>query len=247
VLDHPVQVVTAVEHLAFDLLDEHRQGGVGQERSVRQHAQQVDPVLGQPVAQDLGKRRMRIRVDLVDDGAHDLNTVSREERAVEHDLVNGPADASFGHDRRRRLQHARDRRVTQPDNRAYACVTGAFDEQELVTVGEGGVRLPDTAREVGRDLAPDVRLGEPARDVDRAHVAESVGQAEGRLHQDRVLVGRLAVDDRVALADRLRKTDVVTTILERGHEPQRDRRLAAVHARRGEVQLPHDLPLTKRR
>ena len=68
---------------------------------------------------------------------------------------------------------------------------------------ERGVGGPDPRRQVLDDLALDVGLGEAARDVDRAHLAERLGQAEDLLHQDRVLVGRDAVLDDRALADRL--------------------------------------------
>ena len=101
-----------------------------------------------------------------------------EQRRVEHDLVDRPADAALGHDDRRRAEHRRDRRVRQPDDRADAGVAGALDEQDVALGGERGVGGPDPRRQVLDDLALDVRLGEPARDVDRAHLAERLGQAE---------------------------------------------------------------------
>ena len=66
---------------------------------------------------------------------------------------------------------------------------GPLDEQD-VAIGERGVGGPDARRQVLDDVALDVGLGEAARDVDRAHLAERLAQAEDLLHQDRVLVGR---------------------------------------------------------
>ena len=81
-------------------------------------------------------------------------------------------------------------------------------EQQIVLPGESLRALADAAGEVGRDLAADVGLGEAARNVDRAHDRQRVGQAERGAHQDRVLVGGLVVDDGVALADGLDEADV---------------------------------------
>ncbi len=169
VLDDAVQVLALVEHLPFDLLDEHRQRRVRQQRPVRQHPQQLDAVLGQAVAQDVGESRVRVRVDLVDDRAGDLDAMAGEQRAIEHDLVDGTADSRLGHDRRRCLEHARDLGVRKPDHRPDAGMTRPLDQQEVVRVGQGGVRASDAAGQVRRDLAADVGLGEAAWDVDRAH------------------------------------------------------------------------------
>ena len=68
---------------------------------------------------------------------------------------------------------------------------------------------------------------------------ERVGQPEHVAHQDRVLVGRDAVDDRVALADRLDEAGLEAAVEERREQPERERGLAAVHARGREVELAH--------
>ena len=70
-------------------------------------------------------------------------------------------------------------------------------------------------------------------------IGQRIRQAERGTHEDRVLVGRLAVDDRVSLADRLGEADVQAAVVQCGQQPQRDGGLAAVHAGRGEIELPH--------
>ena len=57
-------------------------------------------------------------------------------------------------------------------------MAGALDEQHVALGGERGVGLADPGRQVLDDLAVDVGLGEPARDVDRAHPRERLGQVE---------------------------------------------------------------------
>ena len=95
------------------------------------------PCLRQAVAQDLGQSRMRVRVDLVDDRADDLDAMAGEQRAIEHDLVDRPADSRLGHDRRRRLEHARDLGVRKPDYRSHAGMTRALHQQQVVLVRRG--------------------------------------------------------------------------------------------------------------
>ena len=82
-------------------------------------------------------------------------------------------------------------------------------------------------------------LVKPARDVHRAHELERVGEAEDGAHEDGVLVGRDVVDEGVALPDRLGEGRRQAARQERREEPERERRLAAVHARRGQVHLSH--------
>ena len=113
VLDLAVQVVTRMEQLAGHLLDEHRQRRVGQDGSVGQGAQQADAVPGEALAQHVGQARVGIRIDLVDHGAQDLHAAPREQGMVEHDLIDGPADAGLRDDDRGRAQRSpRHRRWT---------------------------------------------------------------------------------------------------------------------------------------
>ena len=73
---------------------------------------------------------------------------------------------------------------------------------------EGRVRVADALAEVLHDLARDVRLGEPARDVDGTHHGIWLGEAEHVAHEDRVLVRRhAAIDDR-PLSDGLHEPGV---------------------------------------
>ena len=107
---------------------------------------------------------------------------------------------------------------------------------------EGPVGDPDAGRQVLHDLALDVGLGEPARDVDRAHLAERFGQPEDLLHEDRVLVGRDAVLDDRPLADRLQEAGRQAAPLEAVEDAQADRGLAPVLPGRGEVDMTHPAP-----
>ena len=72
---------------------------------------------------------------------------------------------------------------------------GAFDEQDVVVL-ERLVGVPNPGAQVLHDLARDVGLGEAARDVDRAHVRVGLGQVEDGPHEDGVLVGRDALEER---------------------------------------------------
>ena len=124
--------------------------------------------------------------------------------------------------------------MTAPDAR----VPRALDQQHVVA-RELAVGGEDPAAEVLDDLARDVRLGEPARDVDRAHHRVRLGEVEDRAHEDGVLVGGLAVVDDGPLADRLDEPGVQPAAAEPVDEPERGRRLAAVLPGRGEVELAH--------
>ena len=117
-------------------------------------------------------------------------------------------------------------------------MAGALDEQD-VPVREGRVRVADARAQVLDDLARDVRLREPARDVDRAHRRELVGQAEDHLHEDGVLVGGDPVLDDGPLADGLHEAWRQALPEEAVEAAERGRGLAAVLAGRGEVDLPH--------
>ena len=68
---------------------------------------------------------------------------------------------------------------------------------------------------------------------------ERVRQAEDVAHEDRVLVGRDVTDERVTLADRLDESGLEAAVHERREQPERERRLAAVHAGGREVDLSH--------
>ena len=114
----------------------------------------------------------------------------------------GRPDASLADDERRRPQRAAHVGIGEPDDGADAGVSGALDEQDVVA-REGRVRGAGCARRGPPRPRPDERLGEAARDVDRAHHRVGVGQAERRAHEDGVLVGRRAAHEGVALADGL--------------------------------------------
>ena len=238
-LDDDLERRPAHEHLTLQLLGQHRQGRVGEERSVGQDPEEADTVVRQPPPDDRRQVGLRVEIDLVDHGADDLHALFLEERRVEDDLVDRPADAALADDQRPRAEHPRHRRVGEADDGADAGMAGPFDDEHLAAGGDLRVRLADPARQVGRHPSLDVGPGEAARDVHRAHLVELVGQIEGRLHQDGVLVGRRPVDDRVALADRLDEAGPVAARHDRGEKTERDRRLAAVHAGGGEVELAH--------
>ena len=101
---------------------------------------------------------------------------------------------------------------------------------------------PDSGAEVLDDLAVDVRLGEAARDVDRAHDGHRIGQAEDVAHEHCVLVGRDPVLDDRALADRLHEPGVEAAPQEAVEEADAGGGLAPVLAGGGEVDLAHARP-----
>ena len=120
-----------VERLAVDAFEDHRQGRVGQDRPVGQHAQQRDAVAREAALQGPGEARLGVEVDLVDDGARDVDAVPLEQRGVEHDLVDRAADAALGDDDGGRTEHRRDGRVREVDDGADAGVAGALDQQDV--------------------------------------------------------------------------------------------------------------------
>jgi hypothetical protein len=125
-------------------------------------------------------------------------------------------------------------------------VAGALDEHDLTARGDGVDGSVDTGAQVLDDVTADERLREPSRDVDRAHELEGIAQAERRAHEDGVLVGRRVADERVALAHGLDEGRVQPTLDEGGEETQREGRLAAIHARGREVDLPHAYRVRRR-
>ena len=136
-------------------------------------------------------------------------------------------------------EHRRDRGVGQADDGADPGVAGALDQQDVAIGRERRVGGADPGRQVLDDPALDVRLGEAARDVDRAHPAERLGQPEDVPHEDRVLVRRHAVLDDGPLADRLHEPGRQARASEAVEHPEADRGLAPVLAGRGEIDLAH--------
>ena len=179
------------------------------------------------------------QVDLVHDRPRDLHARALEQRLVEHDLIDRAADAAFGDDHRRRTEHRGHLGVRKPDDGADPGVPGALDEQHVAVRGERRMGGHDPAGQVLDDLAIDVALREPARDVDRAHLPQRLGEVEHGLHQDGVLVRRDAFLDDRALPDRLDEPGRQATALEAVHDPEAERGLATVLAGRGEVDVAH--------
>ena len=247
VLDGPVHVVARVQQLPVHLLDEHGQRGVREDGPVGQHAEQLDAVPGQATAEHVRQRRVGVQVDLVDDRPGERHAVLREERRVEDDLVDGPAHASLADDDRGRPQARGHDGVGEPDDGAHAGVTGALDEDGLPALDEARVGRLDAGPQVLQDVAADEGLREATGDVHRAHELVGVGQAERGAHEDGVLVGRDVVDERVALPDRLGEGGREAPLDEGRQEPQRERGLAAVHARGRQVDLPHAHRVRRRR
>jgi hypothetical protein len=237
-VDDAVEVRAGVNRLAADALEDHAECRVRQDRPDRQDAEERDAVLCEAALEDASDPRLGLHVDLVDDRPGDLDPVRPEQRRIEDDLVDRPADATLADDHRRRPEHARDDRVRQPDDRADAGVTGPLHEQDLV-VAVGAMGRPDPRPEVLDDLAGDVRLREAPGDVDRAHHSVGLGQPERLLHEDRVLVGRLAVLDHGPLANGLEEPGPQAFPDEPVEQPERRSGLTAVLAGCREVELAH--------
>jgi hypothetical protein len=197
-------------------------------------------VAGQATLEDGLDPRLGGKVHLVHNGARHGHAVLLEERGVQDDLVDRSSHAALAHDHRGRAQQARHDRVREPDHRADPGVARPLDEHELLRVGEDRVRAPDPGPEVLDDLAGDVCLREAARNVDRAHDVVRVGEAEDRLHEHGVLVRRdPALVGDGALADGLREAGPEALLDEGVDKAERGRRLPAILARGGEVQVAH--------
>ena len=113
-------------------------------------------------------------------------------------------------------------------------MAGALDDDQVLAprhalVGGGHLRAKVVA-----DAPIDVVGREVARQGDRAHVVERVGEVEDLLHQDRVLVGTDPLHEQRPLADGLHEAQRVTRVAERGDQPKARGRLAAVLARGGQ-------------
>ena len=237
--DDLVEVRPGMERLALDALEDHREGRVGQDGPVWQHAEQRDPVSGETLLEGPRETGFGVEVHLVHDRPGDLDAVAFEQGGVQDDLVDRPADPALGHDDRGRAEHRGDDRVREPDDRPDPRVAGPLDEQDVAVGGERRVGVADPLRQVLHDPALDVGLGEPARDVDRAHPRDRLGEVEHALHEDGVLVGRHAFLDDRPLPDRLHESGRQPTAFEAVHDPEADRGLAPVLAGRGEVDVAH--------
>ncbi len=142
-----------------------------------------------------------------------------------------PSDTMTAGAPRRRATTAFESPMTAP---TPACPVPSMRSVSCSTANDAWA-APDPRRQVLDDPAVDVALGEAARDVDGAHPLERLGQAEDRLHQDGVLVGRDAILEHGPLADRLDEPGRQAASAEAVHDPDADRGLAAVLAGRGEV------------
>jgi hypothetical protein len=187
-----------MEQLAFHLLLEHGERRVREEWRIRQHAEELDAVLRQPLLEHPGQRGVGIVVDLVHDGAGDLDPVSGEEGMVEHDLVDGPTDPRLADDDGASSEHPGHGRVGEVDDRADTGMTRALDQEHLAIAATRSQAERSARR--SRPL-PLMSLGEAATCT--GLMSASGSGRLSRLHEDGILVGRHAVDHRVALTDRL--------------------------------------------
>ena len=206
---------------------------------VRQDAQQRDPVPGEAALSVRARPGFASRSTLLTMAPATWTPCRSNSAALSTISSIGRPDAALGDDDRRRPEHRRDDGVRQADDRPDPGVAGPLDQQDVAVGGERGVGVADPLRQVLDDLALDVGLGEPARDVDRAHPRERLGQAEDALHEDGVLVGRDAVLDDRPLADRLHEPGRQAAPPEAVEDAEADRGLAAVLAGRGEVDVAH--------
>ena len=219
-VDHPVEVRARMDRLAADALEDHPEGGVRQDRADRQHAEQADPVEGEAALEHLGDPGLGDEVDLVDDRPGDRHPVGGEVGRVQDDLVDRPAHATLADDDRRRAEQPGHDRVREADHRADSGMSRALDQEHVVVGAERVTGRDDPRAEVLDDLARDVLLREPARDVDRAHRGVHRRQVEHLVHEDRVLVGRLAVVDDRPLAHRLHERRAVVGLEEAVERPR---------------------------
>ena len=174
---------------------------------------------------------MRLDVDLVDDRADaparrgransaPLSTISSIGRPMPPSLTMMTGASSI----------AATARVREADDRPDARVPGALDDDDVLVRRDPLVGRRDLRAEIVVDAAHDVVGGEVARQGDRRHVVERIGQAERLAHQHGVLVGARAVDDEVALPDRLQEAEPQAALADRGEQAEARGRLAAVLA-----------------
>jgi hypothetical protein len=192
----------------------------------------------EPTPQDLGKLRVALDVDLVDDRTQHPDTMRGEELAVQHDLIDRSADAPLAYDDDRRIEKSRGLRVRETDHRSHARVPGTLDDDDVLAVCHALESGADLLSQVIADAAHHVVGREVARQGDRAHVVQGVRKIEDRLHQDGVLIGPCTVDDQVALANRLHEAEGVALVADRGQHAEAHRRLAPVLACRRQEDAP---------
>ena len=212
--------------------DDELERWVGQEFGVRDASEQLDAVELQAATQDIRQLRMRDHVDLVHHRPEHRHPVRREQRPVEDDLVDRPADAALADDDDRCLEHGCGACVREPDDGTDAGVPRALDHHQVPAVRHPLVRPEYLGLEIVGDTPQDEVGGEPARQRDRRHVVEGVGQAVDLLDQHRVLVGPRPVDDQVALSDRLHESQLESPLPDGRDQPEAGRRLAAILAGR---------------
>jgi hypothetical protein len=238
-VDHPIEVRTRVDRLAVDPFENHPESRVRQDRPDGEDAEEADAVGAQSSLQNLLDARLGVEIDLVHYGPGDRHAVGREMGGIEDDLVDRPADAAFADDDRRRPEHPRHDRIRQADHRADAGMARPLDEEDVVVGSERIAGGNDAGAEVLDDLARDVLLREAAGDVNGAHRAVVGGERKDLVHEDRVLVRRLAVVDDGSLTDRLHEGGPQARSEEAVEEAQGGRGLAPVLAGGGQIELAH--------
>src|SRR5690606_18122120 len=118
----------AVEPLAADLLGDLGEVGRGEHFLDRQHAEQRHAESGQTFAGELADEVHLVGLDLVENGAGDLDAGLVEEGFVERDFVDGAADAAGGDERDLGVEQAGDAGVAEVEHAADAGVAGAPDD-----------------------------------------------------------------------------------------------------------------------
>ena len=183
-------------------------------------------------------------VDLVDDRPGDLDARPLEERLVEHDLVDRPADTAFGDDDRRRPEHGRDVGIREVDDGARP--------RRARSPRSGACRGPRRTRRARRGCAParsSTTLPSMWAWVNPRGMWTGLIRASGSGRSKTVLM-RTASSSAgtpssmtVRWPTGLQKPGREAAPPEAVEDPEADRGLAAVLAGRGEVEVAHHRPV----
>ncbi len=183
---------------------------------------------------------MRVGVDLVDDRADDRDTPRRAKRARLSTIssIGRPTPASLtitAEAPSRAATSALERPMTEP---TPACPVPSMSSACAVA-GRPSVRLADAEARGPRRPRPMNDLVKPRGMWTGLITSSGSPDAEDRAHQDGVFVGRRAVHDGVALADRLHEPGREPSIEHRREQSEGEGRLATVHAGGCQIDLSH--------
>jgi len=233
--DHDVfnEIVHGAGHgqdFGLELFADQIYGGIGQNLLMRKHAQEFEAFAAKTASSEVADIIHLRPQNFVDDDANDFDAFLFEKSFVQADFVDGPADATLGHDDDFCAEDFCDLRVGEVENGTDAGMAGAFAENEVFFPGNAIKGLLNFFYErfvVGglQVFAREIRF-----DGDRTHVHERTIELIDTVHENGVFINFLFGNFDEPLADGFDVSDSWVMLLERRDEAERGRGLAVVLA-----------------